>query len=414
MKLTESVAAQLRLKPRRNRPFLLHHPWVHAHALETTGDSLPCGSVVDLLDAHGEFLGRGLINPASKLRLRLYSFDVNTELSNEFFADRLALAIARRKRWMTDAEGSSESSTISQPPAFDGGMRWVFSEGDRISGLIVDQYADALNVTWTSAALATRRDVIEPLLSEELSAKHVFSQMDVSTAKREGESPWGLWLEPPADEAIRYRENGLVRTVRMSEGQKTGGYLDQRFNHAAAAKYFANRRVLDVCCYQGGFSLVASAAGAASVTAVDSSRRALEQADADAKANGLPEIDFVQADCFDFLTDLAENEPQFDTIVLDPPKFAGTRQQVDRALRAYRRLNRLALRCLTPGGTMITCSCSGSVDQEDFLGVLAHASRSENVDLSLLEVRGAGPDHPVAVSCPETRYLKCVIAGIDR
>jgi 23S rRNA (cytosine1962-C5)-methyltransferase len=394
-----SVRTTLRLKPKRHYPFLARHPWVHAHALADEGLSLNVGDVVELVDHDGNFIARGLVNPTGKLRVRLYAFDAATEIDDELFRSRIDEAIARRR--------------MTGPMVADGGERLVFSESDLLSGLIVDRYSDALSVQFTSAALMRYQESILDHLQSATQASGVMVRVDDKTAKFEGMSPVAKWHRGIERAVVEYQENGLKLSADLGGGQKTGGYLDQRFNHAAAAAYMKGRRVLDVCCYHGGFGLVAKAAGAQSVMSIDSSMPALEVADQTAKANGIEGIDFVQGDCFDVLDGMSESGETFDAIILDPPRFAGARHQVDAALRAYHRLNLAALKLLPPGGVLVTCSCSGRVTSEDFLQTLADVGRSSGRDLVIVENRGAAPDHPVAVSCPESRYLKCVIAVVS-
>ena len=211
---------------------------------------------------------------------------------------------------------------------------------------------------------------------------------------------------------VRYRENELQLAVDLKGGQKTGGYLDQRCNHAVAANYLRGRDVLDVCCYTGGFGLVAAKQGATSVLGIDSSAVAIAAASEAAKTNGLEQMEFLVGDCFDELKKLGQAGRRFGGVVLDPPRFAGSRHQLDAAMRAYGRLNTMALELLPPGGVLVTCSCSGRVSRAEFLNMLLESARRRRRDLIVLESRGPAPDHPVAISCPETDYLKCVIAQV--
>lgn len=389
----------LRLKPQRQFPFLARHPWVHAHALADEGRQLSCGQVVDLLDHDGNWLARGLINPASRLRIRLYAFDSSLELADPFWASRIDAAIARRRLC-----GAAEP---------EGAERLVFSESDLISGLIVDRYADYLGVQFTSAALIRWRDAIVDHLQSALEARGVMVRVDSKTAKYEGiEAIEGEYSGAELSAPIAYRQNGLELAVDLRHGQKTGGYLDQRFNHVAVAEYLRGRRVLDVCCYAGGFGLVAAKAGAVSVVGIDSSESALAAARQAAERNGIESIEFRKADCFDELKRMDQAGEQFDAVILDPPRFAGSRHQIDSAIRAYTRLNASAVDLLPSGGILATCSCSGRVSRSDFLNMLLDVGRRRRRDLIVLENRGPAPDHPVAISCPESDYLKCVIAQV--
>ena len=389
----------LRLKPSRQFPFLARHPWVHAHAMAEDGRELPCGQVVDLLDHDGNWIARGVINPASRLRVRLYGFDSGLSIEAGLWRQRIDAAIARRRL-----------ADVFHPQAAE---RLVFSESDLISGLIVDRYADCLGVQFTFGGLLRWREQILEHLKSCLDVRSVMVRIDEQTAKYESIDAEHSWYQGAAtEEPVAYRSNGLVLSVDLQSGQKTGGYLDQRVNHAVAARYLIGRKVLDVCCYTGGFGLVAAKQGAASVIGIDSSQTAIDEAARAAQRNGLSNVSFAKEDCFDALKRLGKSGEAFDAIVLDPPRFAGSRHQIDSALRAYRRLNSLAVDLLPAGGMLVTCSCSGRVSRGEFVAMLADVARRRRRDLVLLENRGPAPDHPVSVSCPETDYLKCLITQV--
>jgi 23S rRNA (cytosine1962-C5)-methyltransferase len=237
---------------------------------------------------------------------------------------------------------------------------------------------------------------------------------DPKIAQAEGVPPRNglVWGEPlPAVTTIL--EHGIAYQVDLSEGQKTGYYLDQRENHRAAARYMAGRRVLDMHCYVGGFALAAAKLGGASeVLGVDSSAWAIGQARANAQANGLENVSFATGEAFAMLQSLAAEGQRFGAVILDPPRFAGSARSIDAALRAYHRLNRLGVELLEPEGILVTSSCSGRVTREDFRDMLFGVGLKTRCDLQILEQRGAAPDHPVRVSCPETEYLKCFICRV--
>lgn len=400
------ATAQLRVKPGRQFPFLARHPWVHAHALiadsAQRSEAMVAGDIVDLVDIDGNFLGRGLVNPTSRLRVRLYSFDSNIEVGEDLWRSRIDAAIARRR--------------LTTPYDRQAAERLVFSEADLISGLIVDRYADCLGVQFAAGSLLRYRAAILEHLRKTLDTRQIVVRVDEKTAKFEGvaaESGTLAIPDQPLDEAVRYRQNELDLEVDLVEGQKTGGYLDQRNNHAAAAAYLSGRRVLDVCCYTGGFGLVAARRGAASVLGIDSSATALTAAEQSAKRNGLdPLMSFQQGDCFDTLKQFVQQGEQFDSVILDPPRFAGSRRHFDRAITAYHRLNSMAVDLLPSGGILVTCSCSGNVSRSDFMNMLADVGRRRRRDIILLENRGPAPDHPLALACPESEYLKCLIAQV--
>jgi 23S rRNA (cytosine1962-C5)-methyltransferase len=217
--------------------------------------------------------------------------------------------------------------------------------------------------------------------------------------------------ELPA-EPITIRQHGVDFRVDLREGQKTGFYLDQRENRRVAADLFPGRRVLDVCCYTGAFGLIAARHGAADVTCIDASAKAIEAARANAELNGIGNVGFEVGDCFDVLEAMAKRGEQFGAIVLDPPRFAGSRSAVERALSAYNRLNSLAVRMLEPAGWLVTCSCSAHVTREDFQDMVATVSAKTGRDIQLVQQRGASPDHPVSATCEETEYLKCFVCRV--
>jgi 23S rRNA (cytosine1962-C5)-methyltransferase len=417
---TASVRATAVLKPRRARPFFARHPWVLDSAIKRVDpvaqDVAPVaqrvapvapetgtldGAVVDVTTSRGEFIGRGIYNGRSRIRIRLYTFQQDQQLDEAFWLDRLKTAIDGRR-------------TLGLLAADDGAARLVFSEADGLSGLIVDQYADCLVVQPTALACAARLDMFVTHLRELLTPRAIVLRVDATLARLEGfELEAGtLQGELPADPLV-ISEHGIRYLVDLAGGQKTGAYLDQRDNHRQAAGYLDGRRVLDMFCYTGGFALSASIlGGAASVVAVDSSRKAIQTAEANAQLNGARNIEFRVGNGFETLDALVNEGEQFDAVVLDPPKFASGRRKVEEALRAYHRINCQAVKLMAPGGILITCSCSGSVTPDDFTAMLAGVSQRTGRDIQILESRGAAPDHPIRVSCLENEYLKCFICRV--
>lgn len=425
------------VKPSRQFPFLARHPWVHVQSLTEATNDLALGAEVDLVQHDGTWLARGLYNPASRLRVRLYSWQRGESLDADFFSRRIDQAIRRRilagildetaVRW---DDGSPSEPTGSRAGPDRSATRLVFSETDGLSGLIVDKYADYLVVQIAAGVIAERLEGLLDHLQRRLQPSGIFVRTDEKTAKKEGITPIiGLSRGAGPDRPIVYEQNQLLWQVDLQQGQKTGAYLDQRDNHAAAARYLRGRHVLDVCCYTGGFGLVAAHRGAASVVGIDSSERALGVARANQQANEIGNIEFGKSDCFDFLAAAQQRgegggaaageghgpaflDRRFDAVVLDPPRFAGSRSQVASALRAYGKLNRLAIDLLPPEGVLVTCSCSGSVSRSDFLNMLVDVGRRARRDLVILESHSASADHAMRVSCPETDYLKCFICQV--
>lgn len=387
----------LRLRPNKHMTFVARHPWVLAKSLDEPETRPGDGEVVDVVAANGRFVARGIYNSKSHIRARLYSWNPDEPLDDSFWARRLDSALQLRRDIRYD------------DPA--GAARLVFSEADGMSGLIVDRYAEWLVIQVAALAIDKRLAALVAALVERTRPRGVLVRTDAKIAVAEGmEARDGvIWGEAPTG-PITIRENQLSFSVDLLGGQKTGMYLDQRENRRVAAGYLRGRDVLDVCCYVGGFSLAAAQLGQArTVLGIDASEKAVEQARANATANGIENAQFETGECFETLERLRNEGRRFGAVILDPPKFAGSRHGVDQALRAYFRLNRLAVEVLEPGGILVTCSCSGRVTRDDFLHMLAGVSQKTSRDLQVLEPRGPSPDHPVRLSCPETDYLKCYI-----
>jgi 23S rRNA (cytosine1962-C5)-methyltransferase len=389
------------LKPKRARPFFGRHPWVLDAAVARVEGSPADGDVVDLATHEGRFVARGLWNSASRLRVRLYTFAAEVQLDDALWRARLESAVALRRSLGLDAR--------------EGAARLVNSEGDDLSGLVVDRYGDYLAVQVAALAMARRLDTLADTLMDLVTPRGILLRgADRGLAKLEGlQLPDRLLRGAAPDGPIFVREYGLTFGVDLTEGQKTGYYLDQRDNRQAAARYARGRRVLDMFCYSGGFAVACAVSGGArSVLAVDGSSRAAALARANADMNGAANVAVETADAFEKLDALRDGGERFGMVILDPPKFARSRATAEDALRAYHRINRVGVDLLDPGGILVTCSCSGSVSRDAFLEMLGGVAQRAGRPLQFLECRGAGPDHPVSASCLEGEYLKCVIARV--
>lgn len=394
------MADQVVLRPEKRGTFFARHPWVLAKSLASAADQLQDGQPVDLVLPDGRWVARGLYNGQSRIRVRLYSWTPEEELDERFWERRLQRAVQLR----------SELGRSGPQQA----VRLVFSEGDGLSGLIVDRYGSYLVVQLTSLAMRQRITTVVQWLVEHLRPDGVLVRADGRVSKAEGMQPMDQWLygQPP-DHPVEVDEHGVRLAVDLAGGQKTGFYLDQRDNRLEAARLMAGRHVLDIFCYEGGFALAAARhASPVYVLGVDSSRRAIERAREHAAANDLEHVTFAEADGFEFLQQFAAAGRKVGAIILDPPRFAGSRRTLGPALRAYHRLNRLAVECLEPGGLLVTCSCSGLVTREDFRQMLSGVSQKSRREIQILQQRGAAPDHPVWLTCPETEYLKCFICRV--
>jgi 23S rRNA (cytosine1962-C5)-methyltransferase len=389
------------LKPRRARPFYGRHPWVFAGAIQEVHGEPVDGAVVDLVSHAGNFVARGLFNSQSKIRVRLYSWSTDTPLDDAFFRSTLEKAVRLR----------SEILRLGGPGH---ACRLVFSEADGVSGLTVDQYDRWLVLQFTSLGMASRRETLADILQELVRPDGMYLRTERGIGQLERlELHDGLLRGSVPDAPIQVNDGGLRINIHLTQGQKTGYYLDQRDNRQAAARYAGGRRVLDAFCYSGGFALQAARAGAVSVLGIDGSEAALGLARSNAEANGLAQITFEKADVFDKLDALAGAAARFDLIILDPPKFARAGHAVEEALRGYRRLQSLALRLLDQDGILVVCCCSGLISREMLFDLLAQLAAETKRPIQILESRGPAPDHPVIVTCPETNYLKCLICRVE-
>ncbi len=393
--------ASVYLKPKRSRPFYGRHPWVLDSAVSHVEGQPADGDVVELISDKGKWIARGVYNSQSRLRVRLYTWNPAEFLDEPFWQQRIDAAIDLRTRLGYAAP--------------DEGARLIFSEADSLSGLIVDRYGEYLSIMVTGQAMATRIDLITDILTRRLKPRGIFLRTERGIVQAEGITlPDGLYRGEAPDGLTFIQEHGLRFGIDLGIGQKTGFYLDQRENRLAAARYLRGLRVLDMFCYSGGFSLAALAHGAAKETlGIDGSERAIVLARANAELNGIAGAHFEVGDAFRQLDELNARGERFGAVILDPPKFARSRQSVNDAVRAYHRLNRMGVGLLEPGGILVTCSCSGHVTREDFQFMLSGIAQQTGRDIQILEQRGAAPDHPIASTCLETEYLKCFICRVS-
>lgn len=395
------------LKPRRSRPFFARHPWVFADSIaRVEGDTRKINEAA-LYSHEGAFIARGLFNPQSKLRLRLYCWE-DKPLDNAFWESRLREALAMR-------------ASLPKNDSEENARRLVFAEGDRLSGLIVDQFADVITCQWTSLALYPRSEQIEKALLSHFPGCRLVSQGDPSTAEKEGFTP--EQIEPKVksghvglDELINIRHGGLQFQVNPLGGQKTGFFLDQGVNRRRVAAYANGQNVLDLFCYSGGFGLAAARFGnAVTVLGVDSSKPAIALAEQNRELNGIDhnQLTFMASDVAKALKKLSEADRKFGLVICDPPKYARSRENLEDALKAYRHLNESAIKLIEPGGFLATFTCSGTVEPAVFDDVLARAAENSGRSLQIMERLTQPPDHPVDVACPESRYLYGLILRVS-
>ncbi len=370
------------------------HVWVYRSDI-VTADGIAPGSAVGVMDERGKFLGTALYSGASQIAVRMLSKEAIRDLDG-LLRKRLQEAIAYRERMVRDTDA----------------YRIVFSEADFLPGLIVDRYNDLLSMQVLTQAMDTEavRQVIVSELTERLTPAAIAERVDPRVRELEQLPARSSSLLQGEQKTTVFSMNGVRFHYEAFEGQKTGAFLDQRENYAAATQY-ARGEALDVFCYHGGFALHL-AQHCSKVTGVDSSRPALEVADRNATLNGR-EVEWIEANAFDLLRDYATTGQQYDTIVLDPPAFAKSKSNLETALRGYKELNLRALKMLRPGGILVTCSCSYHVSPADFLEVVAQAARDMHRNLRIVENRTQAKDHPRLLTVPETAYLKCIVLAVS-
>ena len=376
------------------------HPAVGSVAIEP-------GALVTVLDTRGAALGTALFSTASQITLRVVSQQPGLERPQylQQVAERVAQAISLRQQ-------------LSRYTAQDNAHRLLFSEADELPGIIADRYNDLILLQFLTQGTAQDdvRAVVVAALSG-LNASTIVERPDprMRVLEELAFSPTEPLFQDRAEARLTttFTINGLHFAYDATSGQKTGAFLDQRLNYAAAART-AHGRALDICTYQGGFALHL-AQTCDSVTGVDASRAALKVADTNLALNpGLKaSVDWMEADAFDLLREFESSGQRFDTIVLDPPAFAKSKRATEGALRGYKEMNLRALKMLSPGGTLVTCSCSHHVPLEVFTAVLASAAADSQRRVQVLETRGAAPDHPAVVTLPESSYLKCLICRVS-
>lgn len=397
--MTTSSAA-VRLKQRKALPLWAGHPWVYSGAVAAvSGDAGP-GDLVQVVDDRGTIIGWGHVSPGGPIAVRMLSLGDERPVERDLLVARLRAAVDRRER-------------LGLPSADTTAYRVVHGEGDLLPGLVVDRLGDGLVVQLGTAAWARLEGQIVGTLRDLLSPEWLVVQVSPDAASIEGlaarcELVHGEQAQA-ADASVL--EGGVRIAVDVLGGQKTGFYADQRETRARVAQLARGRRVLDAFCHSGGFGLHALVrGGAASVTFVDTSPRAMALVERGLALNGVS----AEALCADAMVHLKDDAPArgYDLIILDPPKLARSRAHLDDALRKYRRLNEAALLALPSGGLLVTCSCSGHVGRDELVRMLSEAAFAARKHVHVLEERGQAPDHPYLAACPEGRYLKCVIAQV--
>jgi len=372
------------------------HPWVFQKMVEKPAGRLPPGTVVDVTDRDGQWVGRGFWNGHSRIALRILTTDPAEPIDDAFFARRLGRAVALRRGWLgLDAVSDA--------------YRLVHAEGDGLSGLVADRFGPVIVLEFFAAGMYRFRQTIQNALAAHYPGSRFYWFAEEHVQKQESfdcRPP-----EPPPPEVIT--ENGLRFRVAPGSKHKTGFFLDQRDNRRFLASFCRGKRVLDLCCNTGGFSVYAKGRGGAEeVTGIDIDEQAVALARGNANLNQL-RVRFVQADLFAWLREVLPGGQRFDVVVLDPSKQTRDREDVDFALKRYLDMNRLALQAVAPGGIFLSCSCTGLVGEEAFLDTVRRAAWQAGRSVQVLRLSGAGPDHPFLLHVPEGRYLKAAFCRVE-
>lgn len=392
--------------PKAEKSLRAGHPWVFGDEVTDVSGAYEQGDLVDVKSAKGAYLGTGLVNDKSKIRVRIISTNANDRFDRAFWQRRVQYAIEYRKHVMGDDFKC---------------CRLIFGESDQFPGLVVDRFGDVLSVQTMSLGIERRKAMIFELILETLEKmgekiSAIYERCDVATRALEGLEQFkdfyhAAGLRDDLDGHVEIVENGISFDVNYIDGQKTGYFLDQKYNRRAVMALAHGRRVLDCFTHTGSFALHAAKGGAEKVTAVDISALAIEQARANAARNGLEsKLEFVTADVFEYLTQcVAEHSRAYDFIILDPPAFTKSHSTVRSAYHGYKEINQKAMRLLPRGGYLATCSCSHFMKDELFVEMLLDASREAGVTLRQIEARQQSCDHPILLQVPETNYLKFYI-----
>ncbi len=394
---------KLVLKRKREKPVLNKHPWVFSGAIHRVEEDVSPGDLVQIVDSNGRFLATAYYNPKSQIQGRILSWDADEKINTTFWKKKIERAVNGRTRLQLHPQTNA--------------YRLINAEADGLPGLVVDKYGDYLVIQCLTLGIDQRKEQIIKLLAQALRPKGIVERSDVDVRKKEGlpliSQP--CWGKEPPDELL-IQENGLQFGVQLLAGHKTGFYLDQRDNRLIVAQpqHVAGKEILNLFAYTGGFGIYAAANKAKAIINVDASTPALQQAERNVELNGWkrPSDQYLTADTFDLLRTYRDESQQFDVIILDPPKFAHSQRDIERACRGYKDLNWLSLRLLRPGGLLATFSCSGLISANLFQKVLFGAAVDAQRDVQILQQLGQAPDHPIALTFPESAYLKGLLLRV--
>jgi len=395
------IRPKIILKKGRGKSLRRRHPWLFSGAIYSIEGTPEPGDTVDVISAEGSFLGRGAYSPRSQIRVRIWTFDEDEEISAPFFRQRISAAVQLRS-----------SLNLLNP---EGACRIVYGESDGIPGLIVDKYAEYIVCQFLTRGAVKWKDRIISAIQELLPAVGIYERSDPDVRAKEGLTPFRGVLsgnEPP--ERVLIREGSCRFEVDVRRGQKTGFYLDQKDNRALITDFVRDREVLNCFAYTGAFGIFAGKAGAAMVTHIESSPDALELARSNTELNGLGErrVEFNGGNVFQVLREYREKGRRFDVVILDPPKFIDSMKHLEAGSRGYKDINLLAFELLKPGGILFTFSCSGLMVRELFQKIVADAALDAGMNGQIVKPLSQAADHPTALSFPEAAYLKGFICRV--
>jgi 23S rRNA (cytosine1962-C5)-methyltransferase len=395
------ITKQVILKKDREKSVNNRHPWLFSGAISRVEGNPEDGDIVDVWNSKARFVARGIFNSKSQIQVRLLTWNPNDPIDEEFWRRRISRAVSGRLA-LKQAQDTNA-------------YRLIYSEADGVPGFIADLYGPWLVVQFLSLAAEKHRRTILNTLVDLVDLQGIYERSDVDSREKEGLVPvtGPVWGELPPD-LIEIVENGLTFLVDIKMGHKTGFYLDQRENRQKVSKYFADKEVLNAFAYTGAFSVYAARAGAIRIVNIDSSERALQLAENNMLRNGFNgrEDIYSPADVFEVLRAYYEANWKFDVIILDPPKFAHSKRNVEKATHGYKDINLLAMKMLRRGGILITFSCSGAVNADLFQKVVFGASLDASRTVQIIERLSQSSDHPVLITCPETEYLKGLVCRV--
>lgn len=379
------------LKPNEERRILAGHPWVYGNEVARLEGSIQSGDVASVFSAKGDFLGKGFLNTASKILVRILTRMPDQTIDAAFFRTMI-----------------HKAALSKQALGFDNAYRVVFGEADGMSGLIIDKYATVLVVQITSLGMALHRDWIVETLKDLFQPTGIYERSDLAVRAKEGLTQTTGVLYGTVPDVLVIDEGGVLVEVDVKTGQKTGYFLDQQANHQSIQPYVQGKTVLDCFSHTGGFGLHAARHGAKRVTFVDLSQSACDRISRNCALNGFHDVEVVKDDVFALLRRLVSEQARYDVVILDPPAFTKNQENLNSAYAGYKEINLQAMKLIADGGVLVTCSCSHYMTPALFLEMLIEAARDAKKQVQMLDFRIQGKDHPTLLGSEESLYLKCV------